>query len=150
MGNIPSRHHSLIYSDHGVLRRSGPRREKKSTYSYPDYFEIESLAPDVHNTKKIYNIDRKKASTSSQDTHRASNRSNSTSSSSLNSLKSRSKTRHHHSANNDSSAISRNYDYGTCYFEIVNGRRYMICDDSHFFLPCDDDESDRLVISVIA
>jgi hypothetical protein len=41
----------------------------------------------------------------------------------------------------DSSNIKTN-------FEIVNGRRYLSSPGSHFFLPCDDEEADRLVILV--
>jgi hypothetical protein len=33
-------------------------------------------------------------------------------------------------------------------FEIIHGRRYQISPGSHFYLPCDDDEADRLVIMV--
>lgn len=34
-------------------------------------------------------------------------------------------------------------------FEIINGRRYQSSPGTHFYLPCDDDEADRLVIMVI-
>lgn len=33
-------------------------------------------------------------------------------------------------------------------FEVLNGRRYLNSPGSHFFLPCDDEEADRLVILV--
>jgi hypothetical protein len=33
-------------------------------------------------------------------------------------------------------------------FEVLNGRRYLSSPGSHFFLPCDDEEADRLVILV--
>lgn len=33
-------------------------------------------------------------------------------------------------------------------FEVVNGRRYQSSPGTHFYLPCDDEEADRLVIMV--
>ncbi|KAL0080305.1 hypothetical protein J3Q64DRAFT_1851294 [Phycomyces blakesleeanus] len=43
-------------------------------------------------------------------------------------------------------ADSNNNSTSDLIFEVVDGRRYLVTPGTHFYLPCDDDEADRLVI----
>lgn len=127
MGNANSR------PSEEVLATLSSKSRKKYNQSYPNYFESKSVATDKNSPRgSIISIrkDRRKHSSASED------------SSLLNAAASL-------RPSSPPSPLNTTPEYTIpIEYEIKNGRRYIVSPVSRFYLPCDDEEADRIVILV--
>lgn len=127
MGNANSR------PSEEVLATLSSKSRKKYNQSYPNFFESKSTASDRHSPRgSIISIrkDKRKHSSASED------------SSLLNAAVSL-------LSSSPPSPLNTTPEYTIpIEYEIRNGRRYMISPAHRFYLPCDDEEADRIVILV--
>ncbi|KAL9538393.1 hypothetical protein MBANPS3_010963 [Mucor bainieri] len=125
MGNANSR------PSEEVLATLSSKSRKKYNQSYPNYFESKSTATDKYSPRgSIISIrkDKRKHSSASED------------SSLLNAAVSL-------LSSSPPSPLNTTPEYTIpIEYEIKNGRRYMISPVNRFYLPCDDEEADRIVI----
>ncbi|KAL0144299.1 S-adenosyl-L-methionine-dependent methyltransferase [Mucor lusitanicus] len=125
MGNANSR------PSEEVLATLSSKSRKKYNQSYPNFFESKSTASDRHSPRgSIISIrkDKRKHSSASED------------SSLLNAAVSL-------LSSSPPSPLNTTPEYTIpIEYEIRNGRRYMISPAHRFYLPCDDEEADRIVI----
>lgn len=125
MGNANSR------PSEEVLATLSSKSRKKYNQSYPNYFESKSTATDKYSPRSsIISIrkDRRKHSSASED------------SSLLNAAVSL-------LSSSPPSPLNTTLEYTIpIEYEIKNGRRYMVSPAHRFYLPCDDEEVDRIVI----
>lgn len=134
MGNANSR------PSEEVLATLSSKSRKKYNQSYPNYFETKALATDRHSPRgSIISIkkEKRKRSSASED------------SSSLNSAISLLSSSPPPPPSSSPAANNTTPEYTIpIEYEIINGRRYMISPINRFYLPCDDEEADRIVILV--
>lgn len=127
MGNANSR------PSEEVLATLSSKSRKKYNHSYPNYFESKSVATDKYSPRgSIISIkkEKRKHSSASED------------SSLLNAAVSL-------LSSSPPSPLNTTPEYTIpIEYEIKNGRRYMISPVNRFYLPCDDEEADRMVILV--
>ncbi|KAG1125568.1 hypothetical protein G6F42_008597 [Rhizopus arrhizus] len=114
-----------------VLATLSSKSRKKYNYSYPNYFESKSVATDKYSPRgSVISIkkEKRKHSSASED------------SSLLNAAVSL-------LSSSPPSPLNTTPEYTIpIEYEIKNGRRYMISPVNRFYLPCDDEEADRMVI----
>lgn len=155
MGNVSSRHPGEEFDSDEVIADLPPSAQKKLNNAYPNFFVVASLATDPvkapqkqRNPSVSHSVHSNKSGQEKQKGGRKSSSSSSTAGSShissvltpLDTSSSLTESRAGEILANCTSKID---------FETIHGRRYQISPGTHFYLPCDDDEADRLVIMVM-
>lgn len=142
MGSVNSRPPGECSDE--VLASLSPKNQRKlNQLSYPNFFEGASLTTDPNTpaqkrgtsiSQSIKNKDRRKWPATSEDSHM----------SNMTPI-----TPPAESSNRVMHLNNSPYCNSKIEFEMISGRRYQSSPGAHFYLPCDDDEADRLVIMVI-
>ncbi|GAA5803417.1 hypothetical protein HPULCUR_008897 [Helicostylum pulchrum] len=139
MGSVNSRPPGECSDE--VLASLSPKNQRKlNQLSYPNFFEGASLTTDPNTpaqkrgtsiSQSIKNKDRRKWPATSEDSHM----------SNMTPI-----TPPAESSNRVMHLNNSPYCNSKIEFEMISGRRYQSSPGAHFYLPCDDDEADRLVI----
>lgn len=147
MGNTNSRLPGECSDE--VMASLSPQSQKRlNQLSYPNFFEAAAITPEPQpvsqrkgtsisasvDSNKSNKKEKRKISASSEESDRLS----------LTPVTPPIETKNRVTHLSSSSCWNSKID-----FEMINGRRYQSSPGINFYLPCDDDEADRLVIMVI-